>query len=172
MPEEGSIEIKFAEKIIPFLSQLEGSFTKYSLSEISNFKSVYGIRLYEMILQWKNSKKSISLKVKDLRKRFQLREGQYKLFKDFRVYCIEKGVKDINSYSSYQITKVDYLKTGRSITGIDIHFCLKSELKKKNHKKKINQELSRICEDLDKPKKLKKIFSEETQPIFKLAPSD
>lgn len=171
-PSFGEIEICFADKVLPFLSQIKGGFTKYSLAEISGFKSIYGIRLYEMILQWKNSKKALFFKVKDLRERFQLEEKQYKLFKDFRVYCIEKGVKDINSHSSYQVTEIEYLKTGRSITDIEIHFCLKSELKKKKKSKKVNQALLQIREDLDKPKELKKIFSEETLPIFKIAPSD
>ncbi len=148
IPSEGTLKIKFAEKIIPLLSQLKGNFTQYKLGEISGFKSVYGIRLYEFILQWKNKNKR-SFTVSELRERFQLKKNQYKVFSKFRIGCIESAVKDINEHSSYTVTKVNYIKSGRSISSIEFEYSLKSKLEKEKENDRNSLVFGSMLNDLN-----------------------
>ncbi|MBN6469248.1 replication initiation protein, partial [Escherichia coli] len=46
-------EIVFADSIMPYLTQLQGQFTKIVIKNVSTLKSVYSIRLYELLMQFK-----------------------------------------------------------------------------------------------------------------------
>ena len=38
--------------MIPYISMLEGNFTRYNMEFISKMNSVYGIRFYELMKSW------------------------------------------------------------------------------------------------------------------------
>ena len=46
-PDNGEVSLSFAEKILPYLTQLRANFTKYKLLEIGELSSIHSIRLYE-----------------------------------------------------------------------------------------------------------------------------
>lgn len=71
IPEEGKITLCFAQKILPYLSGLKGTFTKYELKHIGNMNSVYAIRLYELLMQWKGTGKR-EIEIDWLKKQFQI----------------------------------------------------------------------------------------------------
>ncbi len=48
---ESYVAISFSSKIKPYLTSLRREFTTYQLDTIRNLKSVYAIRLYEMLSQ-------------------------------------------------------------------------------------------------------------------------
>ena len=52
---QGKITIRFTEEIMPYLSQVKEKFTLYQLKEISEFKSIYSLRLYELIQEFKDT---------------------------------------------------------------------------------------------------------------------
>ena len=52
---EGRVGFAFSKEIIPYLQQLKTQFTKYRLGDISNLKSIYSIRLFEMLMQFQNT---------------------------------------------------------------------------------------------------------------------
>jgi len=178
-PTHGKIKLRFAPDMIPFLSCIKEQFTRYRLIEIAGLKSIYGMRLYEMLTQWKKSKGVFTINTEDLRRRLQLNKGQYKLFKDFRVYCVEKGINDINSNknSLLQIEKVSYIKQGRKVVSIEMHFCEKGKITSKKatskfkeirqnlDQKTLSNELKKIQESLSESKKKNTFFSEETLEI-------
>src|SRR5665811_1360411 len=48
---EGRVVVKFNEAIIPYISNLKnGCFTQYRINQITKLKSVYAIRLYEILI--------------------------------------------------------------------------------------------------------------------------
>ena len=51
--EEGIIEYKFDPLLKPFLLQLKDTFTTYQLKNILSLKSIYSIRMYELLNQYK-----------------------------------------------------------------------------------------------------------------------
>lgn len=109
----GQIQITFAHKVIPFISQLEGDFTPYLLKQIGRMTSVYAVRLYELLLQHlKFGKREISIVwLKDT-----LQITGYDALKDLKRRVIDVAVDQINKYSDINVSYTN-IKTGRAITG-------------------------------------------------------
>lgn len=109
----GQIQITFAHKVIPFISQLEGDFTSYLLKQIGRMTSVYAVRLYELLLQHlKFGKREISIVwLKDT-----LQITGYDALKDLKRRVIDVAVDQINKYSDINVSYTN-IKTGRAITG-------------------------------------------------------
>lgn len=126
--QEGSVEICFAQKILPYLSQLKQQFTKYKLKHVSKMKSSYGIRLYELLIQYKNIG-SRECDIAWLREQFQL-VGKYKSIKDFKLRVIEPALRDINGTSDIWVSYTQR-KTGRRVTHFTFEFGLKETPQKK-----------------------------------------
>lgn len=99
---EAVAELVFSDHIIPYLFDLKNKFTKYKLSNISTFKSVYSIRLYELLVQYKVIK-SRNIEVNELREMLLLGNKYTRLF-DLKKRVIEKAVKELNEKSDLSIS--------------------------------------------------------------------
>jgi len=126
MPEEGKIVLRFAQDMLPYLSELKEQFTKYELKYIGNMTSIYGIRLYELLMQWRSTRKR-EIEIAWLKKQFQI-EGQYQEMADFKKRVIDPAVQDINTHSNYTVTWTQR-KTGRQVTHLTFEFAEKNLLK-------------------------------------------
>ncbi len=120
---KGQIAISFAPDIIPYLSQLKGSFTRYELKHIGNMTSTYGIRLYELLMQWKN-KGSREVEVAWLKQQFELDSSYDRMF-DLKKRVIDPAVKDINTHSNFSV-QWEQRKTGRNVTHLIFTFAEKT----------------------------------------------
>lgn len=131
IPGDGELMITFAGPIIPYISLLEGRFTRYSIYSISNMNSTYGMRFYELMQKWKSengrNKKSKELELTDLKSLLDLND-KYKSIKDFKKNVIEPAIKDINTYSDLKASYTQR-KTGRRVTHIIFHFQSDEQLK-------------------------------------------
>lgn len=119
IPEEGKISLCFAQKILPYLSGLKGTFTKYELKHIGNMNSVYAIRLYELLMQWKTAGKR-EIEIDWLKKQFQLDES-YNRMDNLKARVLAPAIKEINKYSNFNVTW-EQRKTGRKVTHLTFTF--------------------------------------------------
>lgn len=126
--DEGKITLYFSPEIIPYLSQLSDKFTAYKLKYVSQFKSSYSIRLYEILVQWASTGER-EVKVEWLREIFQVEE-KYKTIKDFKKYIIDPAIEDINEYSNIW-AEYGQRKSGRTVTHFQFKFGLKNQPKEK-----------------------------------------
>ena len=118
------IGIRFSKPILPFISNLSREFTKYALSDIAGINSGYGIRIYELLVQYRQiGKREIS--VESLRTMLELGK-KYPLFADFKKRVIDTAVDQINEYSPLKVT-YEQKKTGRKVTHIIFSFKEKSK---------------------------------------------
>lgn len=122
LKKEARIIMRFTHEIMPYLFQLEKHFTKYNLKNISNFKSNYSIRLYELLTQYKSLKER-SMDLENLKKILQI-ENKYSRIESFKTKILHPSIKEINEKSDLII---DYstIKKGRVITGLI--FSIKSK---------------------------------------------
>jgi plasmid replication initiation protein len=125
LTDEGKISLCFSRKMLPYLSELKGQFTKYELKHIGNMSSIYGIRLYELLMQWRTTGKR-EIEIDWLKKQFEL-DDKYAAMKDFKKYVIDPAVKDINTHSNYQVSWTQR-KTGRKVTHLTFIFTEKAPL--------------------------------------------
>jgi plasmid replication initiation protein len=121
-PEEGKIALCFAQNILPYLSGLKGTFTKYELKHVGNMNSVYAIRLYELLMQWKSAGKR-EIAIDWLKKQFQI-ENLYPDMHNFKKRVINPAVKEINEHSNFSVSW-EQRKTGRKVTHLTFTFAEK-----------------------------------------------
>lgn len=119
IPERGKVALYFAPRMLPYLGALKGQFTFYQLKNISKMRSIYGIRLYELLMQWQTTGQR-KVDIQWLKKQFQI-EGKYKSIKDFKKYVIEPAINDINTHANYTVEWTQS-KTGRRVTHLNFVF--------------------------------------------------
>ena len=119
----GKISLMFSPLMLPYLSELTGKFTFYQLNKISGMSSIYGIRLYELLMQWKSTG-TREIEIDWLKQKFELDESYNRMF-DLKKRVIEPAVKDINTHSNYNVEWTQR-KTGRRITHLTFTFSEKS----------------------------------------------
>lgn len=119
IPGEGRVEIQFADPILPYLSDLKTHFTQYELQNVAGMKSAYGIRLYELLIQWRQAGER-ELDIEWLRYILGVEE-KYPQIKDLKKYVIERAVQDVNEFSDVSV-RVGYRKTGRRVTHVQFQF--------------------------------------------------
>lgn len=131
--DEGKIEIRFSKDILPYVCQLKQQFTIYKIKNIGMMSSSYGIRLYEILIQYMSiGKREIPLVW--LKEHFKI-SAKYSSIKDLKKWVIDPAVKDINNKSDIWVSW-DQKKTGRRVTSFCFNFGLKTDLETKNKTKK------------------------------------
>ena len=125
LPDDGKIILMFAQDILPFLSELKNTFTKYRLEHVGKMTCIYAIRLYELLAQWQSVGKR-EVEVDWLKQQFQL-DDSYDRMSNFKARVLEPAIKDINEHSNYQVTWVQR-KTGRRVTHLIFTFGEKKSL--------------------------------------------
>ncbi len=122
MPEDGKITLCFAQKLLPYLSELKGSFTRYKLEHVGKMTCVYAIRLYELLMQWQNTGKR-EVELDWLKKQLQL-DDSYERMDNFKARVIDPAINDINTNSNYNVSWTQR-KTGRRVTHLTFEFSEK-----------------------------------------------
>jgi hypothetical protein len=128
----GYVELSFDKKLKPYLLGLKSYFTQYDLEHTVHFKSLYSVRLFEILQKesFKSNEKGYfkrSFEYEELREKMGIEKDEYLFFKDFRIRVIETAQKEINKFSSLNIAQIDYAKTGRKITHIVFHIEKKKQ---------------------------------------------
>ncbi len=159
IPDEGKIILRFSQDILPYLSELKGSFTRYKLEHVGAMKSIYGIRLYELLMQWQ-ALGTREVEIAWLKKQFQI-EQEYNRMYDLKKYVIEPAMKDINTHSNYTVSWTQR-KTGRRVTHLTFTF---SENKPKAPIKR--QRTQKPTPDQAKPENIKTESNKASYEEFK-----
>lgn len=132
---EGRIELRFSKDMLPYLTDLQREFTRYSLADVAKMSSVYGVRLYELLVQQPGGRREIALS--DLRNWLQL-EGRYQSIKDFKARVIQPAVEQINEHSPLAV-RWDQRKTGRRVTHLVFTYVNKTKAQLKAAAKSAEQ---------------------------------
>jgi plasmid replication initiation protein len=138
LPDDGKVMLRFAQDMLPYLSELKGSFTRYKLEHVGKMTTVYGIRLYELIAQWQGAGKR-EVELDWLKSQLQLDES-YDRMNNFKARVIDPAIEDINKNSNFNVSW-SQRKTGRRISHLLFEFdekkLITTETKKKKNKSKI-----------------------------------
>ena len=110
------LEVIFAPAVVPFITRLEKHFTSYQMKQVAQVTSKYGIRLYELLIQWREIGKTPVLEINDFRFKLGIEDTEYKNMSDLKRRVIDPAIKQINEFTDI---KAEYLqhKSGRTITG-------------------------------------------------------
>lgn len=123
---EAHLILKIAPELKPYLLALKSDFMEYNIKDILMLKSMYVIRLYELIImEWsqykhynKNAKSyTFDLEIEELKKLFEIPESY--LYKDIRVNIIDKAREQFKSKTNICFEYEEY-KIGRAVKRLKI----------------------------------------------------
>lgn len=124
------VALKLNDELKPFLLNLKEHYTQYTLDSILVMKSVYAIRLYEL-LQSKimtrilpRAGTDIELSVETLKECCGCESKAYNTFSNFRNRVIDIAVKEINEKTLFTLS-YDYVKKGKSVIALIFHINMK-----------------------------------------------
>lgn len=124
---EAKVTLSFSTRIIPYLTMLHSQLTSYELKQISQLKTPYSIRFYEILIQFRSTGERY-ITLEKLYERLEI-TGQYSRFFNLRKRIIEPSIDDINK-STNLIVQWEIIKKGKTITGLAFFFEEKSGQKK------------------------------------------
>ena len=131
--DRGTVVLYMSSEVISMISRLQANFTQYLLEQVSDFKSKYSIRLYELLIKYRDIGVSNKFEIGELRSKLGLENTEYKAMCDFKGYVLDKAIKEISDKADIQI-KYDQFKEGRTISHILFKFIKKKETKQKKSK--------------------------------------
>ncbi|MEN9757913.1 MAG: hypothetical protein RL755_2100 [Pseudomonadota bacterium] len=134
----GTIRLTFSKGILPYLSELRRDFTKYRLSNVMNFKSMYSSRIYEILARWGGGEKV--LEVSWLKEKLQLTD-KYARISSFKHDVIDIAIKEINSYSNMRV-RYEQIKQGRNVIAFKFIYVISPSKKQSQQQQKYSSFLN------------------------------
>jgi len=116
---EGAIEVIFTPAVVNEITRIDGVeqfFTKYTLEQTASLGSVYSVRLYELLIQWREAKKTPLFDLEIFRGQLGLEAEEYKRMSDFKRRVLEMAIKEINNKTDLNVS-YEQEKRGKEIIG-------------------------------------------------------
>jgi|GEM_PF-113316 len=131
---EGAIEILFTSRVVKEITRIDvykDFFSAYQLEKIVGLNSVYAVRLYELLVQWKARKETPVFELDVFRAQMGLEENQYSTMSNFKKRILDCSVDEINKKTDLKV-EYEQKKKGRTIVGFT--FTVHEKVKKKTSK--------------------------------------
>ena len=120
------LEITFAPDVVPLITRLEQHFTSYQLKQVSQLTSKYAIRLYELLIAWREVGKVPKIELSEFREKLGIAADEYKAMNHFKSRVLEPSIKQINEHTDITVSYEQH-KTGRTITSFSFSFKQKHQ---------------------------------------------
>ena len=128
---EGAIEVIFTPAVVNEITRIHGIeqfFTKYTLEQTAQLKSLYAVRLYELLIQWREARKTQLFELETFREQLGLGVNDYKRMSDFKRRVLESSIKEINEKTDI---KVSYTQEKKGTTILGFKFVVREKSKPK-----------------------------------------
>ena len=129
----GIVFLEFSPQLKPYLLQLKSHFTKINIADTMKFKSIYAVRIFELLVQYESiGKRAIS--IDDLRAYCGIKKGEYRLYGHLKPDVINRAKTEINTKTDYEI---DYkeIKESRKVVGLEWTIKHKTHFEKSQSEK-------------------------------------
>ena len=131
--DEAIIEIMLTPAVVKEITRIDAIeaktlFTKFALEQVASMKSVYSVRLYELLNQWRQAKK-VSFDLDVFRGQLGVEDTEYKAMSDFKRRVLDLAVNEINEKSDLRIS-YEQVKKGVAIVGFRFKVITKNQSKK------------------------------------------
>lgn len=131
LDDEGAIELVFTVAVVEGISRIDGAeefFTQYLLNQTASLNSVYSVRLYELLVQWKSSGKTPLFVLANFREQLGLSENDYERMFDFKKRVLDLAVNEINEKTDLTVSYTQE-KKGRIVAGFKFTVKIKDKPK-------------------------------------------
>ncbi len=146
LDDEAIIEIMLTPAVVKEITRIDAIeaktlFTRFALEQVALMKSVYSVRLYELLNQWRQAKR-VNFDLDVFRGQLGVEDTEYKAMSDFKRRVLDLAVNEINEKSDLKIS-YEQVKKGVVIVGF------KFKVLAKNQPKKVQLESSRDANTAD-----------------------
>ena len=129
---EAIIEIMLTPAVVQEITRIDAIeaktlFTRFALEQVATMKSVYSVRLYELLNQWRQAKK-VSFDLDVFRGQLGVEDTEYKAMSDFKKRVLDLAVNEINEKSDLTVS-YEQVKKGVAITGFKFKVLTKAQPK-------------------------------------------
>jgi len=114
---DGIVRFRISDELAPYLLKIKDQFTVIRLSDLMKFKSIYSIRIYELLKQYE-SLGYRKMELEDLRLSCGIPENRLNLIADFRIKVLEISEREINEKSDILID-FKFIKKSRKVVSIE-----------------------------------------------------
>lgn len=121
---EGRILVTLTRVVVEHVTKIDGFeqyFTSYHLKKTADFKSVYAVRLYELLMQWKSIGKTPIFELNKFRSQIGIGVNEYTRMEAFKRRVLDIALDQINNFSDISV-KYEQHKKGRFISGFSFSF--------------------------------------------------
>ena len=122
------LEITFAPDVVPLITRLEKHFTSYQIQQVTQLTGKYAIRLYELLIAWREVGKVPQIELLEFRAKLGVEDDEYKAMNHFKSRVLEPSIKQINQHTDITVSYEQH-KKGRTITGFSFKFKHKQQSK-------------------------------------------
>ena len=126
--DSATLEITFAPDVVPLITRLEQHFTSYQIKQVAQLTGKYAIRLYELLIAWREVGKVPQINLAEFRNKIGVEDDEYMRMSDFKIRVLEPSIKQINEHTDITVTYEQH-KKGRTITGFSFKFKQKQQPK-------------------------------------------
>lgn len=138
---EGRILLTLTRVLIEQVTKIDGFetyFTSYYLKQTANFKSIYAVRLYELLKQWKSKNHTPIFNIDKFREQLGIGINEYSRVEAFKRRILDAGIQQINTFSDIEVEYQQH-KKGRSIVGFSFTFKDKKDNKNNTTNNRTNE---------------------------------
>lgn len=128
---ENAIILALSPHVVAEISKRDSNFTSYYLEQISPFKSVYAIRVFEIMKQWKNAGKTPVIAINDFRYMLGILPNEYSRINNFKAKVLDLAMSEINEKTDMNV-EYTQIKKGRVVTGFQFTIKAKNKRKEKD----------------------------------------
>ena len=139
---QGYVFLEFSPNLKPYLLQLKSQFTKISITDTLKLKSIYAIRILELLIQYESIGKR-RMNLEDIRLWCGIEKDKYRLYAHLKTKVIDNAKTEINSKTNYEIEYLE-IKESRKVVAIEWRIKKKNseEEELKNKIKALENELN------------------------------
>ncbi|QCT95375.1 replication initiation protein (plasmid) [Stutzerimonas degradans] len=116
---EGTVELSFTIHVIPYLTMLYNKVTTYDLRRVARVDSVYALRLFEMLMQFRKTG-WLYIEVERFRHAMGLTD-EYKRFNSLRQRVIDPAIAELKIKCKLDV-ECERITTGRTVVAIKFIF--------------------------------------------------
>lgn len=117
----GYISLQLSPDVIGMVGKLKECFTQYKIKEISSLTSIYALRLYELVIQWRSAHETPIFEINDFREKLGVPKEEYNRMFDFKKRVLDFAVSQINENTNIYL-EYEQHKNGRIIHGFSFKF--------------------------------------------------
>jgi plasmid replication initiation protein len=116
---QGYVEVTFTQRVAPYVTLLHRQFTTYMLKQIARVSSIYAIRIFELLMQFKTTG-VVVIGIDELRLLLEL-EDKYDRFTNLKARVIEPAIRELTTKANL-IISWEPIRRNRKVTSLRFTF--------------------------------------------------